>query len=97
MRIKKRKSDVRPKPPLKLFVECPGDRSVGIWPSQLKITIEGALGNLDNEQLEYLRERLKETFANLIDDHVGVLYEGECPDCGRKNCKGECCTYGDDL
>jgi DNA-directed RNA polymerase subunit K/omega len=72
-------------------IEARGDRSVGMFPFMLKLTIDGLDMKRDVEEpadtpyngRKYLRKALGEFFYNLLDyGGVNVWFSDECPDCG---------------
>lgn len=72
-----------------IIVTTPGDRSVGIQPSELKIT-----GELfyDNNR-EEVRRRYKDLFVEsdfFGDSRVRVHFADECGECGSRRVDGKC-------
>lgn len=65
-----------------------GDRSVGIWPTQVKITIESNASFRDQIDYKDNRELFRKAIEKLgewfTDMPVSVLLEDECYDCGQK-------------
>jgi hypothetical protein len=72
-----------------IVVTTPGDRSVGIWPSELKITGE-IFYERDREEV---RERYKTLFIEsdfFGDSRVRVHFADECGECGARKVEGKC-------
>ena len=74
-----------------VFIHVPGDKSLGIRPVVYLAECDKAL-LYTVEQRELTREVFRQCYSSLEEGnpHVVVLFEDECQDCGRIECKGEC-------
>jgi hypothetical protein len=69
---------------MKIFINAPGDMSVGIWPDHVEIIINRDLPKEDTER-EETRKLLSEFWNDFLDNGgITVRFEDECPDCGKK-------------
>lgn len=75
---------------MKAFATNPGDHSVGIQSHTVIIDF----GNIDpippGEERAWARTQLAEAIASIMGDAYEVLFEDECPDCGKVGCMGNC-------
>ena len=79
---------------MKVLITSYGDPSVGI--PQVVVTI--TCPDLDFEvecNRKVVRQKLLEFWSDWFDEQVGVLFQDECPDCGRLGWDGvECSNSG---
>ena len=75
---------------MKVFIEIPGDHSVGIDDGQVVIDFGEADIPSDIEDRQILRKLLNDAFSDYFAQKIGVLFEDECPDCGNILVKNKC-------
>lgn len=71
---------------MKVFIETARDRSVGIWPQEITLTIEGYDWAAPWAK-DQLKVKLRGVFEEMLDEPVEVRLESECPDCGADGFK----------
>lgn len=79
---------------LRAYVDCPGDRSVGIAGSEgfIDFGVPEFGGWLEGDMREWVRKRVGELFMELHDNGVpNVAFSDECKECGRLLCKSGYC------
>lgn len=80
---------------MNIYVEIPGDPSVGIPHETLKAEIGlEDFEHLAEEDRKQERESIRRSFKNLYsfihDNYAHVWFEDECPDCGKLKRKCDC-------
>ena len=58
-----------------IFIDCPGDRSVGIEDTYINFQIDLIFDG--EEHKEFVRNELKEAFSNIYDTQCIVHFDGE--------------------
>jgi hypothetical protein len=64
---------------MKVYIETPGDRSVGIQPSNLTIDLGNCNSLASPLYRGETRKALQQCFEELLDEAVGVTFEDERP------------------
>lgn len=69
---------------MKIYIETQGDRSVGIFPDFVEISMNRDLPKKEDER-EETRKQLVDFWNDFLDNgRITVRFEDECPDCGKR-------------
>jgi len=62
---------------MKLFVNLPGDSSVGIWDQQFTVEVPFEIDGVEKEDLEDFRDAITELYTEFSGDKVYCSYDFE--------------------
>jgi hypothetical protein len=77
-----------PNEPNKLYLDCDGDPSVGIQPSQMVLDLGGII--IEEEDREEFGKCIADAIGGFFAEGYGWSYSDECVECRARLINGKC-------